>query len=110
MLLASTVSTSGTADETLPFFDRYLALLERHKLVKAAESDIRGARERIQSQIGGWYPNLNLTAHYGKEKQNNFEADDTSLVTRELGITITQLLWDFGVVNSHFGVERILGP
>lgn len=107
MLLASTVSTSGTAEETLPFFDRYLALLERHKLVKAAESDIRGARERIQSQIGGWYPNLNLTAHYGKEKQNNFEADDTSLVTRELGITITQLLWDFGVVNSQIRTAQL---
>ncbi|PPR60061.1 MAG: hypothetical protein CFH10_01680, partial [Alphaproteobacteria bacterium MarineAlpha4_Bin2] len=105
--MASIVPATLTAEENLPFFDRYLALLERHKLVKAAESDITSARERVQSQIGGWYPNLNLSAFYGKEKQNNFAAEDTLLVTREFDITITQMLWDFGVVNSQIRTAQL---
>lgn len=102
-----TISSSGLAEESLPFFERYVALLERHKLVKAAESDITGARERIQSTIGGWYPQLNLSAFYGKEEQNNFATEDTSLVTREFDISITQLLWDFGVVNSQIRTSQL---
>lgn len=101
------MSTSAWAQETLPFFDRYIALLERHKLVKAAEADISGARERIQSSIGGWYPRLNLSSFYGKEQQNNFATDDTDFVTREFDITVTQLLWDFGVTNSAIRTSQL---
>ena len=101
LFLALTVSTTGWSKEDHPFFERYLTLLKRHKLVKAAEADIEGARQRIQSTVGGWYPQLNLSSFYGKEKQNNFATEDTLLVAREFGITITQLLWDFGVVNSQ---------
>ena len=101
------VPTNAGAEEGLPFFERYLALLERHKLVKAAEADVEGARQRIQSAVGGWYPRLNLSSFYGKEKQNNFAAEDTLLVPREFDITITQLLWDFGVVNSQIRTAQL---
>ena len=107
LFLASTVSTTSWSKEDHPFFERYLALLERHKLVKAAEADIKGARQRIQSTVGGWYPQLNLSSFYGKEKQNNFATEDTLLVAREFGITITQLLWDFGVVNSQIRTAQL---
>ena len=107
LFLALTVSTTSWSEEDHPFFERYLALLERHKLVKAAEADIEGARQRIQSVVGGWYPQLNLSSFYGKEKQNNFATEDTELVAREFGITITQLLWDFGVVNSQVRTAQL---
>ena len=97
----------GEANEASPFFERIVALLERHKLVKAAESDIVGARERVQSSIGGWYPRLNLSSHYGKEIQNNFSTEDTDFVTREFDISVTQLLWDFGVVNSQIRTAQL---
>ena len=107
LFLASTVSATSWSKEEHPFFERYLALLERHKLVKAAEADIEAARQRIQSTVGGWYPQLNLSSFYGKEKQNNFATEDTLLVAREFGITITQLLWDFGVVNSQIRTAQL---
>lgn len=107
LVLAATPSAYGLAEESLPFFDRYVALLERHKLVKAAESDITGARERIQSSVGGWYPRLNLSAFYGIEKQNNFATEDTKLLTREFDISVTQLLWDFGVTNSQIRTSQL---
>jgi adhesin transport system outer membrane protein len=100
LLFAVTLPSHSSAEESSPFFESYMALLERHKLVKAAESDIAGARERIRSATGGWYPKLTLSAFYGKEKKNNFEADNTLLLAREFDISVTQLLWDFGVTNS----------
>lgn len=95
------------AQEPQPLLERYIALLERHKLVKAAEADITGSRERIQTAIGGWYPRLNLSSFYGKERQNNFATEDTDLVTREFDITLTQLLWDFGVTNSQIRTSQL---
>ena len=100
-------STHGWAEDRLPFFERYKALLERHKLVKAAEFDIEGARERIQSTIGGWYPNLNLSSSYGIEKNKNAEADDSKLLARAFDISVTQLLWDFGVTNSQIRTSQL---
>ena len=97
----------GWAEDRLPFFERYLALLERHQLVKAAESDIKAARERIQSTIGGWYPNLNLSSFYGIEKNKNAEADDSKLLARAFDISVTQLLWDFGVTNSQIRTSQL---
>ena len=66
--------------------------------MKAAESDIVSARERIQSEIGGWYPKLNLSASYGKEHQKNAASEDTLFITGT--VRGHQLLWDFGVTNS----------
>ena len=106
-ILALLLPTYGWAEDGSPFFKRYIALLERHKLVKAAESDIKAARERIQSTIGGWYPNLNLSSFYGIEKNKNAEADDSKLLAREFDISVTQLLWDFGVTNSQIRTSQL---
>lgn len=107
LILYAVTPAVAAAEQALPFFERVVALLERHKLVKAAESDVVGARERVQTAVGGWYPRLNLSSHYGKEAQNNFATEDTNLVTREFDISLTQLLWDFGVVNSQIRTAQL---
>ena len=107
LLLVVMLPMDGWAEDRLPFSERYITLLERHKLVKAAESDIKAARERIQSTIGGWYPNLNLSSFIGIEKNKNAEADDSKLLAREFDISVTQLLWDFGVTNSQIRTSQL---
>jgi adhesin transport system outer membrane protein len=107
LLFAVAFTADSWAEENSPFVESYIALLERHKLVKAAESDITGARERIRSAIGGWYPRLNLTSFYGKEKKNNHEAENSLLISREFDISVTQLLWDFGVTNSLIRTSQL---
>jgi len=108
LFLTVTGSSTGWADTSQPFFERYIGLLERHKLVKAAEADIEAQRDRIQSTIGGWYPRLNLSAFYGREVQKNAGGTvGTSFMTREFDITVTQLLWDFGVVNSQIRTSQL---
>ena len=108
ILLAVSAASASFPAFSQPFFERYEALLERHKLVKAAEADIEAQRERIKSTIGGWYPRLNLTGFYGREKiRNPVETPDTSFLTREFDFNVTQLLWDFGVANSQIRTAHL---
>ena len=88
LLLAVSVPSIGWANSSQPFFERYMALIERHKLVKAAESDIAASRERIQSEIGGWYPKINLSAFYGKEHQKNAANRTASVGVRSIGAVL----------------------
>ncbi len=76
-------------------------LLQTHNLIKAAEADLAAAGERASAALGGWYPSLNVRTHVGQENQNKTSGSkDTSLVTREANVSVTQLLWDFGKTNS----------
>jgi len=75
-------------------------LTEKNNLIKAAEDDLAAARERAKVTLGDWYPNLNIDAAYGAERQQRPISDDTAMVTRNANISITQLLWDFGKTNA----------
>ena len=76
-------------------------LTKNHKRVLAAAASVEGAKERIEVARGDWYPNVGVTANYGKEQQNKPSgSDDTNMVPRNLETTITQKLWDFGSTNS----------
>ncbi len=103
-----TVSVAMGQEGPRPLPEALTELLSKHKLVRAARADVEAAKERAQAALGGWYPRLDVLGHYGHENQNNFSVADTSLVTRELDITVTQLLWDFGLTNSTVRVARLL--
>jgi len=76
-------------------------LLGKHNLTAAAEADVGAARERVRAALGGWFPQLNVSGFYGHENQNKPTGTaDTSLVTRQLDISVTQLLWDFDLTAS----------
>ena len=94
MLQAGPLRAEGLAD-LIP------ELMQTHNLIKAAEADLAAAGERASAAFGGWYPTVNLKAHYGHESQDKpIGSTDTSAVTREGDVTVTQLLWDFGKTNS----------
>ena len=80
--------------------DLVLELTLKNNLIKAAEDDLAAARERAKVTLGDWYPNLNVAAAYGAERQQRPISDDTAMVSRNADITITQLLWDFGKTNA----------
>ena len=84
--------------ETVQELVTYLA--HEHNLVKAAEDDVKAARERARVALGDWFPNLDVTAGYGAEKQVNPTSDNTNQVIRNLDLKISQLLWDFGKTNT----------
>lgn len=77
------------------------ALVENHQKVKAAEADVRVARENLSVAKGAWTPTLAVTSSYGHERQLKGNAtDDTEMVPRTLTGTLTQKIWDFGSANS----------
>ena len=83
-------------------------LLKGHNLNQAAEADLKAAQERIRASMGGWFPQLNVTAHYGHEEQNKPSGtDDTNFVARNLTISVTQLLWDFDLTPSTIRAARL---
>ncbi|MEQ8194558.1 MAG: TolC family outer membrane protein [Rhodospirillales bacterium] len=89
----------GTASAQ-PLSDLIPELLKKDDLVNAARADLSAARERIRVTLGGWFPQLNVTGHYGYEKQIQPGAD-TRAPSRDLDISVTQLLWDFGSTNAQ---------
>lgn len=84
-------------------------LLDQHHLTAAAEADLAAARERVRTAMGGWFPQLNVTTFYGNEKQNKPSGTtDTNMVTRQLDVTVTQLLWDFDLTASTVRSARLV--
>ncbi len=75
-------------------------LLKKDDLIIAARADMVAARERVRVALGGWFPQLNVSAQYAYEKQIQ-PGPDTRAPARDLDISVTQLLWDFGLTNAQ---------
>ncbi len=83
-------------------------ILKSHNLVLASEASMAAAKERIRESRGGFFPNLNVSAHYGAERIDKpFGNADTGMVSREVDLTVTQLLWDFGLTRSNVQTARL---
>ncbi|MHA1597556.1 MAG: TolC family protein [Alphaproteobacteria bacterium] len=95
VLFASVPVGAEPLKELLPGF------LDGNNLMKAAKADVETARQSMKATMGGWYPALDVTAHYGKEDQQKpNETADTSMVSREADFTVTQRLYDFGATSA----------
>ena len=82
-------------------------LMANDNLVMAAEADVISACEQARVALGNWYPNLDISASYGYESQKPEKATDTEIVPREVDLTITQMLWDFGANNAILRSARL---
>jgi len=83
-------------------------LVKNQKQIKAAEAGLEAAKQRAAAAWGDWYPTLDVTANIGKEKQNKASGTlDTEEVPRELDVTVTQQLWDFGSSNASIRSARL---
>lgn len=77
------------------------ALMQSHKKIKAAESDLKAAQENHQVAKGAWFPTMGVSASYGHERQLKGNAtDDTQMVPRTLDFSVTQKVWDGGSTSS----------
>ncbi|MBC8339063.1 MAG: TolC family protein [Alphaproteobacteria bacterium] len=93
------VFASPTHAETL--YESLQSLVKNQRQIKAAEADLGAAKERAAAAWGDWYPELSVTANWGREKQNKASGTaDTEEHPREVDISITQKLWDFGSTNA----------
>ena len=103
-------SAPGARAETL--YENILELVKNHKQIKAKEAELEAQQERLEAAWGDWYPTLDITGSWGREKQNKTTGTaDTEEVPRELDIKVTQMIWDFGAINAairrvRLGLER----
>ncbi len=77
-------------------------VLKSHDSILASQAGMIAAKERIRESRGDYFPGLNVSAHMGAERIDKpFGSADTGMVTREVDLTVTQLLWDFGLTRSN---------
>ena len=83
-------------------------LVKNQKQIKAKENAVEAKKELLAAAKGAWYPTLDITANWGKEKQNNAGSTaDTEEVPRALEIKITQQVWDFGSDNAAIRIAEL---
>ena len=83
-------------------------LVKNQKQITAAREDVEAAQKRAAAAWGNWYPRLDVTANWGREKQNNAPGTaDTEEVPREVDLKITQRIWDFGSANATIKIAEL---
>ena len=79
-------------------------LLVTHERIKAAQADVDAARSNYSVAEGGYFPTISLTANLGNENiytQNpESTATETSMAQREVDLSLSQTLWDFGATAA----------
>jgi adhesin transport system outer membrane protein len=103
--LAICAFSAGAHAESLG--DLLPGVLKNDDVVKAVQSELAAKKQEEKVIFGQWYPTLAITANYGHENQKPETADDTTLVTRDVNLSVTQLVWDFGNVNSQVREKRM---
>lgn len=83
-------------------------LLTEHKRTLASNADVSAAEEQLSVAKGEWYPVFDATTNIGHERRNKPSGSaDTNLVPRNLDLSVTQKLWDFGSTNAGIKRSRI---
>ena len=76
-------------------------LIKTHKTMTAANADLEAAKEGVSTAKGEWFPTLDVTANIANDQRNKQTGtDDSNHVARNLEMSVTQKVWDFGSTNS----------
>lgn len=97
-------SSPGFADE---FAEELKALLLSHDRIASAREQLAAAGERVDESYSILYPNLATTAFVGREDRRNPNADDTVLTGREVNLTLTQRVYDFGASDATIDTAKL---
>ncbi len=65
------------------------------------------AQERVSEAYRVYYPSVAAQSFVGKERRINPDADDTLLNGREVSLSLTQRVYDFGASDSTVGVAKL---
>jgi len=83
-------------------------LLKEHKRTLASNADVSAAEEQLSVAKGEWYPVFDATTNIGQERRNKPSGSaDTNMVPRNLDLSVTQKLWDFGSTNASIRRSQI---
>jgi outer membrane protein TolC len=90
-----------------PFLDQVNQLLDTHERIKAAKAAIQTKHEVVSSTRKEWFPIFAFSASKGRENKNNVSPTaDTRLNFHEIGLTMTQPVFDFGIRDTTTGIAK----
>ncbi len=78
-----------------PYQEELRGLLDSHRRIVAARSDVSASESSLSGAKGGWYPNLKATINYGYEDRAGEMFNPNSN-----DFTLDQLIWNFGAIHS----------
>lgn len=79
-------------------------LLNDHVRIKTAQAEVEAEMRRIEVAFGGWFPDLDLTVNTGNQQHTRINTED---YFASASVKLTQLLWDFGAVNTTIEKARL---
>lgn len=82
-------------------------LLSTHDRIKAAEARVESAEHLVSQSWSGWTPSFDVSVEGGREEIDK-PGGGTNKGRNEERIQATQLLWDFGGVNSNIDSNKAL--
>ena len=84
------------------FEEKVRNLLAKHERIWAAKYTIESLEEAVLVSKKEWLPNLGITGNLGKEDRNNPNVTaDTDFSAKELSLTLTQPIFDYGAKNKR---------
>lgn len=95
-LLLSPQARAETLVELLPEY------FKNSDKLRKAEADVVAAQERGKAAYGAWYPSLKAVAWTGRQ-----HISSTNHHPKELDLTLTQLVYDFGSTSSKIEATRL---
>ena len=83
-------------------------MLSNHDRILAAKADLTASENRMDETFANsWMPTLDITTHYGHERRmQKAVGTDTDMESRELDLTLTQRVWDWGQAFSDMEAGR----
>ena len=83
-------------------------LLANHERIWAAKYTIESLEEAVLVSKKDWLPNLGITGNLGKEDRNNPNVTaDTDFTAKELSLTLTQPIFDYGAKNKRIDIAKL---
>lgn len=76
--------------------------IKNNDKIKAAEADLEAAQQRGKAAYGAWYPSFKAVAWTGRQ-----HISSTNHRPKELDLTLTQLIYDFGSTTSKVEVAKL---
>jgi adhesin transport system outer membrane protein len=81
-------------------------IMSDHPLMQSVNNDVASAREQIGVDYSSFMPRVGVRANAGKQRVDRDRTLDSAGTMqknydpREVGLTVTQLLWDFGATSA----------
>ncbi|MBT3703149.1 MAG: TolC family protein [Alphaproteobacteria bacterium] len=101
-LWPDSIDNETKKERALVLSEALKALIRSHERIRAARADVEAARQTMLATKKANTPTVDITAFYGYERQNKPSgSDDTSMPPREVDVTLTQLVSNFGAMYAE---------